>query len=164
MLKQYPAVVHKESKTDYGVSFPDFPGCVTAGSTPEEAYELAGEALQLHVDGMLEDGEAIPAATALTEVVQGLPKSKALVAFMVPVQLPGRAKRVDVTLDENLLAEVDRAASEHGMSRSGLLAEGARRVLRDLRPTAPAPAGGRSRGAQTTRGKQAKRPKRRAAG
>ncbi len=134
MFRQYPAVVHKDRDSDFGVSFPDFPGCVTAGSTPEEAYDLAAEALLFHIGGMVEDGDEIPAPSSLGAVVEQVSELGALVAFMVPVQLPGRSKRVDVTLDENLLADVDRVASEQGMSRSGLLAEGARRVLRDLRP------------------------------
>jgi len=164
MLRQYPALVHKERKSDYGVSFPDFPGCVTAGSTPDEAYELAAEALQLHVDGMIEDGDAIPPASSLAAVVQRVPELGALVALMVPVQLPGRAKRVDVTLDENLLAEVDRVASERGMSRSGLLAEGARRVLHEVRPPRAAAGAKRPADTQPPRSKQGRRPKRRAAG
>jgi hypothetical protein len=41
----YIAYLHKDRKSDFGVSFPDFPGCVTAGKTPDEASRLAGEAL-----------------------------------------------------------------------------------------------------------------------
>jgi predicted RNase H-like HicB family nuclease len=42
------------------VSFPDFPGCVTAGRTSEEARRRAAEALSFHIAGMVEDGEKIP--------------------------------------------------------------------------------------------------------
>ena len=57
---KYAAVIHKEDTSDYGVSFPDFPGCVTAGSTLDEAYAMAKEALQFHIDGLVEDGEKFP--------------------------------------------------------------------------------------------------------
>ena len=54
----YIGLIHKDTGSEYGVSFPDFPGCVTAGVSLEEARVMAQEALTLHVEGMLEDGEA----------------------------------------------------------------------------------------------------------
>ena len=47
----------------YGLYFPDLPGCVTAADTLAELPGNAREALELHLSGMIEDGEAIPAAT-----------------------------------------------------------------------------------------------------
>ena len=41
----YIAIIHKEPDSDFGVSFPDFPGCITAGRTLDEAKEMALEAL-----------------------------------------------------------------------------------------------------------------------
>ena len=49
--KHYVAVVHKDADCDFGVSFPDFPGAVTAAPTLEEAIKRAGQALALHVEG-----------------------------------------------------------------------------------------------------------------
>ena len=60
MERKYIGLVHKDVDSDYGVSFPDLPGCVTAGSTIEEAREMAAEALALHLDGLAEDGALIP--------------------------------------------------------------------------------------------------------
>jgi predicted RNase H-like HicB family nuclease len=51
--------------SDFGVEFPDFPGCVTAGTTLEEARRLAAEALALHVAGMQKDGEPLPPPSSL---------------------------------------------------------------------------------------------------
>ena len=59
-MRPYIALIHKDAKSDYGVSFPDLPGCVTAGATLEEARAMASEALALHLEGMAEDGDAIP--------------------------------------------------------------------------------------------------------
>jgi predicted RNase H-like HicB family nuclease len=56
----YIAYLHKEKDSDYGVSFPNFPGCITAGRTLEEARRMAVEALALHIQGMIEDGLAVP--------------------------------------------------------------------------------------------------------
>ena len=55
------AYLHKDPNSDFSVSFPDFPGCVTAGRTLEEARHMAVEALGLHINGMIEDCEGIPA-------------------------------------------------------------------------------------------------------
>src|SRR6266702_8757706 len=55
-MKQYIALIHKEAGSDYGVSFPDFPGLITAGATLDEALALAEEALAFHLDGLTEDG------------------------------------------------------------------------------------------------------------
>jgi len=49
--------LHKEGKSDFGVSFPDFPGCVTAGKSLDEASRRAPEALAFHIAGMMEDGK-----------------------------------------------------------------------------------------------------------
>ena len=56
-MASYITVVHKDPESDYGVSFPDFPGCVTAGSTIDEAKDMAQQALPFHIKGMLRDGE-----------------------------------------------------------------------------------------------------------
>ncbi|WP_291720295.1 type II toxin-antitoxin system HicB family antitoxin [Magnetospirillum sp. 64-120] len=64
MLRFYPAVIDKNDDSDFGISFPDFPGCVTADPDLQTALNQAAEALSLHVDGMLEDGEAIPLPSA----------------------------------------------------------------------------------------------------
>ena len=56
----YIALVHKDEGTSYGVSFPDVPGCISAGDTFEEAVTNAGEALAGHFAAMRADGEPIP--------------------------------------------------------------------------------------------------------
>src|SRR5712675_1481110 len=92
---EYIAYLHKDGKSDFGVSFPDFPGCVTAGRTLEEARRLAGEALVLHIAGMAADGEAIPEASAIGDVADD-PALKRAVAFLVSVDLD-RTVRVNIT-------------------------------------------------------------------
>jgi len=57
---QFSMVIHKNPETDYGVAVPDLPGCFSAGSSLDEALANAVEAIELHVDGMLSDYEAIP--------------------------------------------------------------------------------------------------------
>ena len=59
-MPEYVALLHKEPDSDYGVSFPDFPGAITAGTTLDDARAMAEEALAFHIRGMIEDGEPIP--------------------------------------------------------------------------------------------------------
>jgi len=59
-MSGYIALVHKDEGTSYGVSFPDVPGCVSAGDTFEEAVANAAQALAGHFALMAADGEAIP--------------------------------------------------------------------------------------------------------
>ena len=63
------AVVIEKSETGYGAYVPDLPGCVAAGATAEETSRLIKEAIELHLQGMREDGVALPEATALAEYV-----------------------------------------------------------------------------------------------
>jgi len=59
-IKGYIALVHKARDTSYGVSFPDVPGCISAGDTFEDAIANAAEALAGHFSVMRADGEPIP--------------------------------------------------------------------------------------------------------
>ncbi len=120
----YPALVDKDAESDFGVSFPDFPGCVSAGETLEESLLGAQEALSGHVALMIADGDALPKPTSLEEVAAEKEPSTVAVT-LVPVVLPGRARRVNVTLDEALLEEIDQISN----NRSGFLAEAARAEL-----------------------------------
>ncbi|HWK93989.1 MAG TPA: type II toxin-antitoxin system HicB family antitoxin [Pseudolabrys sp.] len=61
-MAQYIALVHKDEGTSYGISFPDVPGCVSAGDTFEEAIANGSEALAGHLAAMRADGEATPTA------------------------------------------------------------------------------------------------------
>jgi predicted RNase H-like HicB family nuclease len=129
-MPNYIAVVHKEPASDYGVSFPDFPGCISAGKTIDEAKDLAYEALLFHWEGLREDGEPLPAPTNLEEIVAD-PENADAVAFLV-VSLPDaqkKAKRINITMSEETLRRVDAAAKRRGMSRSSFLTRAAQEVM-----------------------------------
>lgn len=68
-MQAYIALIHKDAGSDYGVSFPDFPGCISAGSSLDEARQFAVEALALHIDGMIEDGDAVPPPSSLETIM-----------------------------------------------------------------------------------------------
>ena len=128
-MRHYIALIHKDADSDYGVSFPDLPGCVTAGSNLDEAREMATEALALHVAGMAEDGEPVP-EPALLEAIMRDPEHRDGVAILVPLaDGPIKSIRVNITIPEDALAEIDAYAEAHGFTRSGFLVTAARRVL-----------------------------------
>ena len=58
--RTYLGLLYKDADSDFGISFPDFPGCVAAGETSRQAYEEARAALEFHIAGLLEDGEQLP--------------------------------------------------------------------------------------------------------
>ena len=129
-MRQYIALIHKEAASDYGVSFPDFAGVVTAGRDLDEARALAEEALQLHVEGLIEDGEAIPEPSTL-ETVMSDPLNRNGVAILVWLKEPDlKTVRINVSLPADVLAEIDRYAEDHGFTRSGFLAQAAKRVIK----------------------------------
>ena len=65
----YIGLIHKQQGSDLGVSFPDFPGVVTAADSLDEACVMAEEALAFHVEGLVPDGEAIPDPSSIDEVL-----------------------------------------------------------------------------------------------
>ena len=68
-MRNFIALIHKDAASDYGVSFPDLPGVVTAGTTLDEARAMAEEALAFHIEGLVADGEAIPEPSRLDEIM-----------------------------------------------------------------------------------------------
>ena len=130
-MSNYIAIIHKDPKSDFGVSFPDLPGCISAGRTIDEAKELAQEALSLHIQGMLEDGEEVPAPSRLEDVMAD-PENSDAVAFLVvsaPESKP-KAVRVNVTIPEDMLEKIDAAAKKRNMSRSSYLVQAAKTAMR----------------------------------
>jgi predicted RNase H-like HicB family nuclease len=141
---EYIAYLHKDRDSDCGVSFPDFPGCITAGKTLDEASRMAAEALALHIQGMIEDGDAVAEPSNLDEIAKDAAKHGAI-AFMVRVDAPDATVRVN-TARESQIEKLDAWAEAAGMTRSGYMVRAAlgdgegKRVVRGVR--------GKSRGAR----------------
>jgi predicted RNase H-like HicB family nuclease len=137
--RYFPAVIERGA-TSYGITFPDFPGCVSVGDSIEHALERGHEALAAHIELMLEDGDPIPEPSPIDAPLPDWLEGVGEVALrtLVRVELPGRAVRLSITMDEALAGAVDRAAAEQGFTRSGFLAEAARRMLRErVEPSEP---------------------------
>jgi len=124
---RYPVVIHKDPKSDYGVTVPDLSGCFSAGATLDEALLEVVEAIECHLEGLLIDGESIPTPQSV-EHHQSNPDYADGVWALVSIdlaKLSGKSKRVNVTLPERVLKLMDKYASDNGETRSGLITQAA---------------------------------------
>jgi predicted RNase H-like HicB family nuclease len=129
-MANYIAVVHKDPKSDFGVSFPDFPGCITAGTSIDEAKDMAYDALSLHVKGLLEDGEDIPSPSKLEDIMENPQYSDSVAILVVSIsEAKARSVRVNITVPEDMLRKIDNIAKERGMSRSSFLVNAAQNAI-----------------------------------
>lgn len=120
----YIAYLHKNRNSDFGVSFPDFPGCVTAGKTLDEAHRMAADALTLHLAGMVEDGDSVPQPSTLDALADD-PAREGAVAFLVHVEETEKTVRINITARENQIERINRLAKKAGMTRSAYLVQSA---------------------------------------
>lgn len=121
---EYIAYLRKDKNSDFGVSFPDFPGCISAGSTLEEARRMAAEALAMHVAGMRADGEPIPEPSSLDDL-RGDTDMKGAVAFLTELREPERVVQINITARKSQIAEIDRRARAKGLTRSSYIVQSA---------------------------------------
>ena len=138
-MANYIAIVDKEAGTDFGVSFPDFPGCITAGKDIDEAKDMAQEALTLHIQGVLEDGDQLPDPSRLEEIMSDPDYADAAAYLVVSVpDAKPRTVRVNVTVPEMTLKKIDAAAKKRGMSRSSFLVHAAQNAIQSTQSDASA--------------------------
>jgi predicted RNase H-like HicB family nuclease len=133
VIMRYVAFVHKEPDSIYGVSFPDFPGCISAGETLDLALANASEALQGHVQMMEADGETVPLPRSL-EAIQVDPtlveeREGAVLSAVHLIRDLGSTTRINLSLDLGLLKAIDEEARARKQTRSAFLASAARREL-----------------------------------
>ena len=128
-MSTYIALIDRAAGGSHGIVFPDFPGCVSAGDSFEEAVRAGAEALAFHVEGMRDDGEPIPAPRsleAITATAGDWYDTVGSVVAVVPLLPPmARTARINVTMDERLIAEIDAVTT----NRSAFLATAARKAL-----------------------------------
>lgn len=130
-IKSYPVILEK-TKEGYSTYIPNLEGCVSFGKDIDEAIKNTKEALTLHISGMIED--KVPAPLIDTNKVNEEAKGN-FVAFIEPDSLllsklvKGKAKRINITIDEHLLALSDKRAKELHVSRSALIESGLRSVV-----------------------------------
>jgi predicted RNase H-like HicB family nuclease len=128
-MKQYIALIHKDADSDYGVSFPDLPGVISAGKDLDEARDMATEALAFHIEGLIEDGDAIPEPSSLEDVMANAENKDGVAVLIAAPAAVTKSVRVNVTLPSDVLDQIDQYAEREGFTRSGFLAQAAKKVM-----------------------------------
>jgi predicted RNase H-like HicB family nuclease len=125
------AIEPGDERTAWGVVVPDLPGCFSAGDSAEEAFANAQQAIDLHLQTLIEDGQDLPSPKPLAHW-QAQPEFAGWVWALIEVNVgrfEGKAEKINITLPRRLLARVDDYARAHGETRSGFLARAARQAL-----------------------------------
>ncbi len=121
--------IAEHAPENWSLSFPAFPGAVTTGQDFAELIAHARDALASVVAAMQEDGDRLPASFEASPEVPAFDLAEYVEPRIVPVDVGGRSVRINVTMDEGLVARLDSLADRAHVSRSALLARGARMVL-----------------------------------
>lgn len=62
-------IVIEKADGNYSAYSPDLPGCVATGVTREETEKNMHEAIEMHVQGLIEDNQPVPASQSFAEYI-----------------------------------------------------------------------------------------------
>jgi len=123
---QFLVVLHTEAhRTDYGVTVPDLPGCVSAGDTLEQALANAGEAILGHLEVMVEDGKPVPEPNGMVPPLGPGQMVGAVKVDLAELDALRETVRLNISMARRTLERIDEAARLAGTSRSAFLATAA---------------------------------------
>jgi len=117
-MKTYIALFEYETgESGFSVVFPDLPGLITAGDDYEETLRMAHEGLAAHVMFLEEENEPIPQPRTLEQIQDAWGDWKEwedgykfLVAPIALLPVTTRSKRINISINEGLLAKIDMVA------------------------------------------------------
>lgn len=124
----YPAYIHHDQGSAYGASLPDFPGCFAAADDLQGLPAAIQEAIEVYFEG---EDLAIPAPTdpQRWQADAAYQDGYWLLADVDLTRVRPRAVRLNISLPQSLVQEIDRYAQQAHMTRSGFLASAARSIL-----------------------------------
>lgn len=124
----YPIAIEPgDANHAFGVVVPDLPGCFSTGDTLDEAMENAKEAVALWIETAIDNDQPIPKPSTVAALRKD-PEYAGWVWALVevdPALIDDKAERVNITVPRRILSRIDRYASSHGETRSGLLVRAA---------------------------------------
>ena len=127
----YVAFIHRDDDTGFGISFPDFPGCVAVGDTVDDAIRHGCEALAFHVEGLREDGAQTPPPRPIDEIEADARLADwqrgADIAFLPLIPDANIARRVDISIDRRRFGANDHESGKRRATRSAFFASAAPR-------------------------------------
>lgn len=129
---KFTVVLHTDDGRRYGATVPDLPGCFSGGDDLDQALASVQEAVDLHVEGLLEEGLPLPERRPIADHQANPDYAAGLWAVVdVPVEkYLGPAEKINITVPRLVLQRIDDYARRHGQSRSGFLVEAARVAMR----------------------------------
>jgi predicted RNase H-like HicB family nuclease len=132
-MSRYIAVIDGH-EGEYGVVFPDVPGCTSGGATIDEAIRNASDSLTMWAEEAMADHVELPRPRRSEEVSQDPEIAQDLASGAVLAAIPlmiseGRSVKATISLDAGLLRAIDEAAEERGLTRSSFLADSARQRI-----------------------------------
>ena len=128
----YPVIAEHDPNTRaWSVLSPDFPEIASFVPEGGDLAQTASDAIWTAVAFRQDEGEGLPAPTQEPwRLTAQWPPGTRNLLLHVPVPVPGEPVRVTVSLDKQLLEQIDREAERRNTTRSGILAEGAAYLLR----------------------------------
>lgn len=129
--RYFVGVIEKDEDSAFGVWFPDAPGAYGAADEFEDVISAAGQALRHHVEALQTAGMPTPEPRAYDEVINSADVRSAIAAGAAAIVVPlladgGRTVRVNVSIERDLVEQIDSAAEARGLTRSAFLAQAAR--------------------------------------
>ncbi len=128
---KFTVVLHSDDGVRYGVTVPDLPGCFSSGESLDDALSSVVDAIDAHVEWLLEEGGEVPVRRPLAEHQADLNFAGGVWAVVdVPVEKYfGPDEKINITVPRLVLARIDDDARRHGMSRSGFLSQAAQQAM-----------------------------------
>lgn len=126
----YLAVFAPQAEGGWTATFPDVPGAITEGEELPEAYRSAREALELILEARAEQGEPLPERSS-DEALAARHRKDGVIALITALA-PSKAVRINVTIDEGLLGRLNRYVETKGRTRSAVIGEAVRKLLKDV--------------------------------
>jgi predicted RNase H-like HicB family nuclease len=129
---RFPVVLHSDDGTRFGVTVPDLPGCFSTGDDFDKALDSVKEAIELHLEGLVEAGGEIPVPRPIADHRANPDFAEGIWATVEVdvVKFDGRAEKINITLPRRLLSRIDDHVRRHGATRSGFLADAARAAMK----------------------------------
>jgi predicted RNase H-like HicB family nuclease len=133
MKRTYFGLISRSRKS-YGISFPDFPGCIAVEDNPEKLIETAHEALDFHVEGMVRSGEEIPSPSdvMLSNFRDDPDYAEVIAVAAISVDVPRPLKTIAVPLSRSLVKKIDALTT----SRMAFIESATRRELARMKKSA----------------------------
>jgi predicted RNase H-like HicB family nuclease len=119
-MHAYPAILYAKDG-GFAVAVPDLPGCKASGKNMQDAVRNAFAAVARHLEMLSEKNAEIPQPRSFDDAIRESYPS--LVArLLIPADIVGRVVRLNISMDESIVAVADRRSTQLGMTRSGYIA------------------------------------------